>query len=39
MVTLNLSAGAVFSMGLVVGIIVGVVGLAAIALISNKTKK
>ena len=38
MVTLNLSAGAVFSMGIFVGIIVCVVGLSIVAYAMSKKK-
>lgn len=40
MFTFNISAGAMFGIGIVVGIIVGVVSLAVVAiLVSNKNNK
>lgn len=39
MVTLNLSAGAVFTVGFAIGLIAGAVGLAVIALCTGKNKK
>lgn len=39
MVTLNLSAGTVFSLGLITGIFVGVIGLISIAYAMTKKKK
>lgn len=38
MFTLNLSAGAVFALGVTVGIIVGIVSLAVVALVISKKK-
>ena len=39
MVTLNLSAGAMFSLGLCVGIILGIAGLVVVAVVASKKNK
>lgn len=39
MVTVNFSATAIFSFGLAVGIVLGIVGICVVALSVNKKKK
>jgi hypothetical protein len=39
MLTLKLSAGAVFGLGLVTGVIIGAVGLIVVAIVSAKKHK
>lgn len=38
MFTVTFSAGVVFALGVVVGAVVGVIGLSAIAILTNKKK-